>query len=424
MGNVFDTLKERGFIYQTTDDAGLLGLLGRDKVTFYIGYDPTATSLHAGNLLTIMAAAHMQRAGHKPIMIVGGGTGMVGDPSGKTEMRKMLTMDDIETNVAAIRAQLARYIDFGPGKALMLNNAAWLADLKYIEFLRDIGAHFSVNRMLAAESVQLRLEKGLSFIEFNYTLLQAYDFYVLMRDHGCTLQMGGQDQWGNIVAGTDLCRRMLNRQGYGITFPLVTDAQGRKFGKSVAGAVWLDAARLAPFEYYQFWRNAEDADVAKLLALFTFLPMEEVRRLGALTSPMLNRAKEILAFEATAITHGAAAAAEAYGAAVRQFGPADPKGEVATSSAITAVAGGDADVPVITLSRAELEQGYWVVKLVRDAGLAATNGEARRLIEQGGCYLGDTRVAAVDLSVTPALAPEGTLVVRSGKKKVRKVVFA
>jgi tyrosyl-tRNA synthetase len=302
--NAFDQLQARGFLYQLTAEAEIRDRLASGPLTFYVGFDPTADSLHVGHLLPVMAMRLLQQAGHRPIAIVGGGTAMVGDPSGKNEARQLLTREQIIANTAALKGQLSRFLDFGPGKALLLDNADWLLNLGYIEFLRDIGKHFSVNKMLTADSVKSRLETGLSFLEFNYMLLQAYDFAVLARDHQCLLQLGGQDQWGNIVAGTDLIRRLHSTQAYGATFPLLLNSQGQKFGKSVAGAIWLDAERTPAFDYYQFWRNVADDEVTRLLGFFTCLPLDEIQRLGALPAPAINRAKEILAWEATALAHG------------------------------------------------------------------------------------------------------------------------
>ena len=294
MKNVYDVLVERGFIEQVSDEAGVRAVV-EEPITCYIGFDPSASSFHVGNLVPIMALAHMQHHGHRPITIVGGGTGMIGDPSGKTEMRKMLTREQIEANVQAQKTQLACYLDFEGGKALILNNADWLTKLNYIEFLRDIGRHFSVNRMLAAEAYRVRLETGLSFIEFNYMLLQAYDFLHLYREYGCVLQMGGSDQWGNILAGVDLTRRVEGATVYASVFPLITTSSGAKMGKTEAGAVWLDRERVSPYEYYQFWINTEDPDVERFLALFTFLPMDRVKELGRLQGADLREAKEVLA---------------------------------------------------------------------------------------------------------------------------------
>mgnify|MGYP001007989386 CR=1 FL=1 len=294
--SVYDVLLERGFIEQVTGETEIRELLEREPVTCYIGFDPTAASLHIGSLVPIMALAHMQRHHHRPIALVGGGTGLIGDPSGKTEMRQILTREQIDINAACLKKQLSRYLDFSEGGSLLLNNADWLTRLNYIEFLRDIGRHFSVNRMLAAESYRIRLDKGLNFIEFNYMLLQAYDFLYLFQQYGCLLQMGGNDQWGNMVAGIDLIRRIEEKTAYGITFPLMTTSQGHKMGKTERGTVWLDSQLTSPYEYYQYWMNTEDADVGRFLALFTFLPMEEISAVKSLTDSRLNRAKAVLAF--------------------------------------------------------------------------------------------------------------------------------
>ncbi len=424
--NAFDILEERGFLYQVTDAAALRGALGARSVTFYVGFDPTGVSLHIGHLLPVMAMRWLQQCGHRVIALVGGGTAMVGDPSGKTEARPVLGLAEIDANAEKLKAQLARFLEFSrPERALLLNNAAWLRGLNYIEFLRDIGRHFSVNRMLAAESVRIRLEAGLSFLEFNYMLLQAYDFYVLKRDHGCDLQLGGQDQWGNIVAGVDLVRRLLGAEVYGATLPLLLKSDGQKFGKTASGAVWLDADRTAPYEYYQFWRNADDADVGRLLGLFTALPMDEVRRLGALPAPAINRAKEILAFEATLLAHGYEAARKAYLAAGGEFGFADPEGRVETSSRVREIpadAAGEA-IPTVTVPASALAgEGLTVVRLLVLAGLAASNGEARRLIQGGGCYLDEKRVTDEKHRLTAADCAGGQLTLRAGKKNRRRIV--
>lgn len=422
--NVFDVLKERGFIYQCTDEEKVRELLDQQKVTFYNGFDPTATSLQIGNLVPIMAMMHLQRHGHRPIVIVGGGTALIGDPSGKTEMRQLLSLEQIEQNANSQKKQFAKYLDFRENKGLMLNNVDWLIKLNYIELLRDIGRHFSVNRMLSAESYKVRLETGLSFIEFNYMILQAYDFYVLARDHGCILQMGGQDQWGNIVAGVDLTRRLLQKDVFGLTFPLILNSQGQKFGKSVAGAVWVDETRTTPFEYYQFWRNVEDSEVEKLLGLFTFLPMEEVRQLGKLQAPLINRAKEILAFEATQITHGLDAAVEAFKASVNQFGLADPEGKITTTSGIASVEIQPSEnLPTITLARQELEAGMGVIALFVKSGLCSSNSDARRLIQQNGAYINEKAIVDVNAIITPALIEHNALILRAGKKRYKRILF-
>ena len=425
MPNALEILAERGFIYQSTDAAALSEHLRQPPVTFYVGFDPTADSLHIGHLLPIMAMRCLQDCGHRPIALVGGGTALVGDPSGKTEARPVLTHAEIAANAAAIQAQLSRFLDFADGRALLLNNAEWLTSLNYIEFLRDIGRHFSVNRMLAAESVRQRLESGLSFLEFNYMLLQAYDFYVLRRDRDCTLQLGGQDQWGNIVAGIDLTRRIMQREVYAVTFPLLLKSDGEKFGKTAAGAVWLDAARTSPFDYYQFWRNVDDREVQKLLAFFTLLPIAEVRRLAALPAPAVNRAKEILAFEATALAHGQAEAARGYLAAGSEFGFADPDGRIPTGSRITEARPQTqpAELPTYHISQHDLNSGIRVSKLLVDAGLCASNNEARRLVRGGGCYLGDERVGDENRTIAPSDFQAHQLVLRAGKKNRRRIVL-
>jgi tyrosyl-tRNA synthetase len=419
--NAFQTLKERGFIYQCTDESAVEKLLA-DPVTCYIGFDATADSLHIGSLVPIMALVHMQRCGHRPIALLGGGTTMVGDPSGKTEMRQMLTLDQIRAYGEGIKAQFGRFLTFENDKALLLNNAEWLVPLKYIEFLRDIGVHFSVNRMLTSESVKIRLETGLSFIEFNYMLLQAYDFYVLAKDYNCLVQMGGQDQWGNIVAGTDLARRKLGKQVYGITFPLITTASGEKFGKSAGNAIWLDAGKTSPFDFYQYFRNADDKDTGKYLGLFTLLSMEEV---GRLPKENINRAKEILAFEATRLAHGMESATSAYIASCRQFGSADPDGRIKTASSILSVSvDAQADVPVVDLPKSLIEKGIWIVKLAVESGLCSSNGEARRLIQQGGLTVNDEKVSDENLSLTGKDLRENGLLLRAGKKRYKKVRFS
>jgi tyrosyl-tRNA synthetase len=423
--NAYKILKERGFIYQSTDDEAISRLLDEKAITCYVGFDATADSLHVGSLVPIMGLAHMQRCGHRPIALLGGGTTLVGDPSGKTELRQMLSVETVQSFGKAIKAQLGRYLDFENDRALLLNNADWLLPLNYIEFLRDVGRHFSVNRMLTAESYKQRLETGLTFIEFNYMLLQAYDFYVLAKNWDCMLQMGGQDQWGNIVAGSDLIRRKMGDQAYGMTFPLLLSSSGQKFGKTEAGAVWLDAKRTPVFEFYQFWRNVEDRDVEKLLGLFTMLPMEEVRRLGGLKEPLINRAKEILAFEATRFAHGINAAIEAYTSAVTQFGEADPENRIETSSEIRNVRFDKAEaLPTISLDIGLLKGGLWVVKLFVESGLCTSNGEAKRLIRQGGAYIQDEKVEDENLEIKETDLQDGSLIIRAGKKRYKRLIFS
>ena len=419
--NVFHILRERGFIYQTTDDEAIEKLLGKKKITCYIGFDATADSLHVGSLVPVMGLVHMQRCGHRPIALLGGGTTLVGDPSGKTEMRQMLTKEQIDAYGEKIKEQFARFLSFDEDRALLLNNADWLVPLNYIEFLRDIGKHFSVNRMLATESVRMRLETGLSFIEFNYMLLQAYDFYVQARDYNCDMQMGGQDQWGNIVAGIDLTRRMLSKQVYGMTFPLITTSSGEKFGKSAGNAIWLDKEHTPVFDFYQYWRNTDDRDVQQYLGLFTLLPMDEVKRLP---KENVNRAKEILAFEITRLVHGKEEAVQAYTAAVRQFGASDPDEKVKTSSEIKDIhPETKSTVPTVELSGSLLKEGLWVVKLFVEAGLSGSNGEARRLIKQGGAYLNEEKITDDSLELTEKDLADGAFLLRAGKKRYKRVVF-
>jgi len=419
--NVYDILKERGFIYQSTDDQALQKLLDEQKITCYIGFDATANSLHVGSLVPIMALVHIQCCGHRPIALLGGGTTMVGDPSGKTEMRKMLSKEQIIESGKYIKKQFANYLDFSENQALLLNNADWLLDLNYIQFLRDVGRHFSVNRMLTAESYKIRLESGLSFLEFNYMLLQAYDFYVLARDYNCEVQMGGQDQWGNIVAGVDLTRRKLEKQVYGITFPLIMTSSGEKFGKSAGNAIWLDKNMTPIFDFYQYWRNVDDRDVKRYLGLFTLLPMEEVNRLP---EGNINRAKEILAYETTKLAHGEKEAQKAYCAAAKQFGLSDPDCKVRTSSNITDVTIKESGkIPTLTLSRKELDKGIWIVQLFVNAELCRSNGEARRLIRQGGAYVNDTQVTDEKKELTSEDISDNNVIIKAGKKRVKRIVF-
>ncbi len=404
--NVFDTLQERGFIAQATDEDALRKKLAEEQITFYIGFDGTADSFHAGNLVTIMAMMHLQRAGHRPIGLVGGGTTMVGDPSGKTELRQMLSEETIEDNARKLHAQLNHYLRFDEGRAIAENNAKWLLDLNYITFLREIGRHFSVNRMLAAEAYKQRLEKGLSFIEFNYQLLQAYDYLELYRRYGCTLQMGGDDQWGNILAGVDLIRRIEGVTVHAITYPLLTTASGDKMGKTAAGAVWLDATKLSSYDYYQYWINCDDRDVEKLLKIFTFLPLTEIKRLAALAGAELREAKRILAYEATAITHGEAEARAAEKAAQAAFAQ-----------------GGDLGaMPTTNIPYARLEAGLGVLEIFAEVGLTKSRGEARRMVQQGGVYVNDTRVDQIEATLSPVdITPEGILL-RAGKKRYHRLI--
>jgi len=407
--NVFEMLKERGFVQQVTDEAAVTRLLSETATRYYAGFDPTADSLHVGHLLPIMAMAHLQRAGHVPIAIVGGGTAMVGDPSGKTEMRQILAKEDIEANALGVSAQLKRYLNFDDGKGFFFNNADWLLGLSYIEFLRDIGRHFRVNEMVKVESYRARLERdeGLSFIEFNYQLLQAYDFLYLSQNYGCLLEMGGSDQWGNIVAGVDLVRRVEGKSAYGLTFPLLTTARGEKMGKTAQGAVWLSAERTSPYEFYQYWINSDDRDVERFLAYFTFLPMDEVRGLGALQDAALREAKETLAYEATRLAHGVEAADNARTASQAAFGGA----------------GDMSAVPSTTIESARLAAGIPVLDLLVATGLAESKGAGRRLIAQGGAYINGVAVADSEFVVNESSLDEAAILLRTGKKKYHRVLF-
>jgi tyrosyl-tRNA synthetase len=418
MENVFDVLRARGFVQQVTHPDVLRQRLDSERRTFYIGYDPTARSLHIGSLLTIMAMATMQRAGHRPLVIVGGGTAMVGDPSGRTEMRQMLSQETIAQNVQALRGQLQRYLSFeGDNGAIIVNNADWLAELKYIDFLRDIGRHFSVNRMLTFEAYKQRLETGLSFLEFNYQLLQAYDFLVLFQHYGCVLQIGGDDQWGNMVAGVELIRRVADGEAFVMTFPLLATASGQKMGKTAAGAIWLDAELTSPYEFYQFWINVDDRDVQRFLKYYTFLPLEEITRLSALQGAELRQAKEVLAFETTKLTHGEDEARKARDAAHALF-----EGEQSESRAQRVLAGELVGVPETPIPQVRLAAGVPVVDLLVETGLVASKSAARRLIQQGGASLNGTRLAHLEAVVTSADLHDGALLLRAGKKHYHRVV--
>lgn len=405
--NVYDELKERGFINQATDEARLRRLFAETRVTTYVGFDPTADSLHVGNLLGLMALGHLQRMGHRTIAIIGDGTAMVGDPSGKTEMRPVLAFETISQNARRIKAQIGRYIQLDGESGLATHNAEWLLPLKYIDFLREIGRHFSVNRMLSAEAYKQRMETGLSFLEFNYQVLQAYDFLMLFRKYGCILQLGGDDQWGNILAGVELIRRVDSGEAEGMTWPLLTTATGQKMGKTATGAVWLDPQKTTPYDYYQYWINVHDDDVGRFLAYFTFLPMDEVRSLSVLRGEEIRKAKEALAFEATKITHGRGEAEKAWEAARAVF-----QGRGRDLSAI----------PRTELAMKELSSGIPVVELFQQVGLVSSKSEARRLIQQGGAYVNEERIDSIeDVVSTSAIRDEGILL-RAGKKRYHRVV--
>jgi len=409
--NIYDILKERGFIAQVSDEDALRRMLGGNPITFYVGFDSTATSLHAGSLVPIMAMKHLQQAGHRPIAIVGGGTTMVGDPSGKTEMRKMLSEDAIRKNGQAIHAQLDRYLHFDGKKSLALDNADWLLPLNYVEFLREIGRHFSVNRMLAAEAYKMRLEKGLSFIEFNYQLLQSYDYLTLFQKYGCSLQMGGDDQWGNILAGTDLIRRVEGAKVEAMTFPLLTTTSGAKMGKTAFGTIWLDSSLLKPYDFYQYWVNCDDLDVGRFLKLYTFLPLAEIQQLQALKGSDIRKAKQALAYEATSITHGKKAAKEAQASASTAFGT----GEVKSARDLAAM-------PSTYISRERLTGGINPAELFTEVGLSNSRGEAKRLIKQGGLYVNDKQIKSLNQPLNEDDLTANGILLRAGKKKYHRII--
>lgn len=399
MSNVLDVLKQRGYLKQVVYEEELYKLLDEEKVTFYTGYDPTADSLHVGHFVTLMAMAHMQRAGHRPIVLIGGGTAMVGDPSGRTDMRKMMTKETISHNVQCFKKQMARFIDVSDGKAVFEDNADWLCDLNYIDFLRDVGASFSVNKMLTAECYKQRLEKGLTFLEFNYMLMQAYDFLHLNRKYGCVLQMGGDDQWSNMLAGADLVRRKEQKVAYAATFTLLTTSEGKKMGKTAKGAVWLDAEKTPPYEFFQYWRNVEDDRVETCMKLLTFMPLEEIAELCRYRDERMNAAKERLAYEVTAIVHGKEVADEALKQARAAFSQ-------------------DAD----NMPSVEISSPSNIIDVLVKCGLCKSNGEARRLVEGGGVAVNDDKIDSIGWTLPQEVAQKGEFVLHKGKKVHLKVV--
>ncbi len=401
-GNVYDVLVERGLLAQTTHADEIRELLGKEKVTFYIGFDPTADSLHVGHFLQMVVMRHMQMHGHRPIALVGGGTGHIGDPSGRTDMRQMMTDEVINHNCECFKKQLSSVIDFSDGKALMVNNADWLLNLNYVEFLRDIGACFSVNKMLTAECFKQRLEKGLSFLEFNYMLMQGYDFLMLNRKYDCKIELGGDDQWSNILAGLELCRKKDQKQVYGMTFTLLTNSEGKKMGKTQSGAVWLDPAKTTPYEFYQYWVNVQDADVIKCLKLLTFVSMDEIREMEKWEGQELNKAKQILAYEVTKMVHGEAEAEKAK----------------ATAEAVFAKGGISEDMPTTNLPDAV---GMGVLDMLTATGLVASKGEARRLVQQNGLTINDAKYTDVNGSVTEDMFVDGSMIIKKGKKTFHRV---
>lgn len=405
MASVYDTLVERGFLKQLTHEDEIKELLEKEKITFYIGFDPTADSLHVGHFIAMMMMAHMQRAGHRPIALVGGGTAMVGDPSGKSDMRKMLTKEEIAHNVDCIKAQMERFIDFKDGKAILDNNAEWLLDLNYVDFIREIGVHFSVNRMLTAECFKQRLEKGLSFLEFNYMLMQGYDFLELNRRYGCVMQLGGDDQWSNMLAGADLIRRKEGKPAYAMTCTLLTNSEGKKMGKTESGALWLDSEKTSPYDFYQYWRNIDDSDVEKCLSLLTFLPMEEVKRLGALKDAEINEAKKVLAFEVTKLIHGEEEALKAKSAAEALF-----------------AGGGDmSNVPTAVVSRDVI--GTSLLDILVSTKIIPSKGEGKRLIQQGGLSMNNEKVTDIAKIVTESDFGDEGILIKRGKKNYNRIVL-
>jgi tyrosyl-tRNA synthetase len=405
MENVFDVLVGRGYLKQFTHEEEMREILGKEKVTFYIGFDPTADSLHVGHFIAMMFMSHMQKHGHRPIALLGGGTAMIGDPSGRTDMRTMMSKETIAHNVASIKKQMEKFIDFSDGKAILENNADWLLGLNYVDFIRDIGAHFSVNRMLAAECFKSRMEAGLSFLEFNYMLMQGYDFLVLNQKHGCTMQLGGDDQWSNMIAGVELIRKKEQKQAFAMTCTLLTNSEGKKMGKTAKGALWLDPEKTSPYEFYQYWRNVDDADVEKCLSLLTFIPMDEVKRLSALEGAEINEAKKILAFEITKMIHGEEEALKAKTAAEALFGGGQDM----------------SNVPSVEIEESALGTG--LVDFLVEKGILKTKSEGRRLVQQNGLNIGESKVTDFAMPITKELFTDGEFLVKIGKKKYHKVVL-
>ena len=405
---VYEELVARGLIAQVTDEEEIRELVNSGKAVFYIGFDPTADSLHVGHFMALCLMKRLQLAGNKPIALVGGGTGMIGDPSGRTDMRKMLTKEDIEHNCECFKKQMSKFIDFSDGKALMVNNADWLLNLNYVELLREVGACFSVNNMLRAECYKQRMEKGLSFLEFNYMIMQSYDFYALYQKYGCNMQFGGDDQWSNMLGGTELIRRKLGKDAYAMTINLLLNSEGKKMGKTQSGAVWLDAEKTSPYDFYQYWRNVDDADVIKCLKMLTFLPLDEIDELAKLQGSELNKAKEILAYELTELIHGKEEADKAQEAARALFG----KGQNTDN------------MPSTELTSDDLTDGeIGILDLLSKCGLIPSKKEGRRLIEQGGITLNDEKVKDVYKKLTPADFSEGFAVIKKGKKVFHKAIL-
>ncbi len=423
---ILEDLKDRGFVENTTHEDELKEYLSKEGQKCYIGFDPTGDSLHVGHLLPIMSLAHMQKAGHRPIALVGGGTGLIGDPSGKTEMRNMITKEDVDHNKKCLKDQLSYFLEFKEGGAELVDNADWLTGLGYIDFLRDVGRHFSVNRMVKAESYKMRLDsdEGLSFIEFNYMLLQAYDFMKLAESRECLLQMGGSDQWGNIVAGIELVRKIHRKTSFGITFPLITTSSGAKMGKTAKGAVWLDSEKTPPYEYYQFWINTDDKDVEKFLLLFTFLPKVEIDVCGSLEGSDINSAKAVLAFEATKLCHGEEEAIKSFKAAASMFGGKAVRADLFPTSTIPReLISENKAVPHTSIGIDELKDGIPAFKIFVIAGLSQSGSASRKLIQQGGAYINEERVTSFDAVITEKDFNENEIILRSGKKRYHKLII-
>ena len=404
---IYDELVARGLIAQVTDEKEIKELINNGKATFYIGFDPTADSLHVGHFMALCLMKRLQMAGNKPIVLIGGGTAQIGDPSGRTDMRQMMTTETINHNVECFKKQMSRFIDFGEGKAIMVNNADWLMDLNYVDVLREVGAHFSVNRMLTAECYKQRMEKGLSFLEFNYMIMQSYDFYTLFQKYGCNMEFGGDDQWSNILGGTELIRRKLGKDAYAMTINLLLNYEGKKMGKTQSGAVWLDPNKTTPFEFFQYWRNVSDADVLKCIRMLTFLPLEEIEKMESWEGAQLNEAKEILAFELTKLVHGEEEAAKAKEA----------------SHALFAGGANNANMPTVTVTAEDFPDGELdIISVLVKAGLCDSRGDGRRNIQQGGVSVADEKVTDISTKYTLDDFKGEGLIIRRGKKKFAKVV--
>ena len=407
MKNVFDELKERGLIAQCTHEEEIRKILGEEKITFYIGFDPTADSLHIGHFMQLVVMKHMQNAGHRPIILLGGGTTMVGDPTGKSDMRPMITPEIIQKNADNFKVQMSKFIDFSDNKAIMVNNADWLMGLNYIDFLREVGVHYSVNRMLTAECFKTRMEKGLTFLEFNYMLMQGYDFYKLNKDYGCLMEFGGDDQWSNILGGIELIRKKESKQAYGMTFTLLTTSEGKKMGKTEKGALWLDPEKVSPYDFYQYWRNVDDKDVIRLLKLVTFLPLEQIAEYEKLEGQELNKVKCVLAYEVTKMVHGEEEAKKANDAAMAIF-----QGGNDTSN-----------MPAATVSKSDIENGINILDLLVSVNLVASKSEGRRLVQQNGIAINGEKVTAVDAVINSDFFKDGEMVIKKGKKVFLKLVI-